>query len=214
MSTTLRAALLALVLTVAPVTVGVIVADPVEPPAPPAYTGTALEDYDTSVVAVQRAPFCDLIVPEAVTEALGGGGSDSGAEPEVEANAYGNGDRVRIGGTRDVVHEFGCRYRQGRVAAEAWLFVPPVTEQAAREMVRSAGSETCTPLADAAPFGEPSVAVECPGKQRSVTFQGLFGDAWLSCRVLGPRIPRDDLLDRSGRWCVAVARAASTFPRS
>jgi hypothetical protein len=42
-----------------------------------------------------------------------------------------------------------------------------------------------------------------------VTFHGLFGDAWLSCSLSAVGADQDGLVDRTGRWCVAVAQAAS-----
>ena len=42
------------------------------------------------------------------------------------------------------------------------------------------------------------------------SYQGLFGDAWLTCRLdLGPDAldaSTAGLVDRTGAWCVGVAR--------
>lgn len=211
MSTRLRALLLAVALTVAPVTVGVLVADSGGDPAPPpAYTATALSDYDTSAVAIARAPFCDRIVDDAVSAALPGSAEQSGTDGSTQARAWGNGDRTRVGGGRDVVHEYGCSFAAARARAEAWVFVPPVTGRRARQLARAAVPESCSRVAGAASYGDPSVAVSCPGRRPTVTFQGLFGDAWLTCRLSAADGATDrELLDRAGRWCVAVARAAA-----
>ena len=57
----------------------------------------------------------------------------------------------------------------------------------------------------------PSVALICPaGDRRWASFRGLFGDAWLACSLSAPATLGDqELLDRAGRWCVAVAEAAA-----
>lgn len=214
MSTRLRALVLAVTLTVAPVTVGVLVSDTEEPAAaPPPYTGTPLADVDTTTIAVARAPFCDRIVGDAVTAALpsptgSDTGSDTGSAPA--ADSWTNGDELRVDGRRDVVHEYGCRFAAAPARAEAWVFAPPVTRERARQLARRAVAGSCRRVTDAASYGAPSVAAFCPGKQPSITFQGLFGDAWLTCRLTAADGPTEqDLLDRAGRWCVAVARAAT-----
>lgn len=60
-------------------------------------------------------------------------------------------------------------------------------------------------------YGAPSVTLVCDDRQRRIaTYRGLFGDAWLSCSLGLPGRPGDrELLDRTGRWCVAAAEAAS-----
>ncbi|WP_141014225.1 hypothetical protein [Nocardioides sambongensis] len=207
MPTVLRALLLAVLLTVAPVTVGVLVAGPPEEAPVPPYTGTPLADYDTSTVALARSAFCDRLPTEAVDAALGI--TDDG-DAEVVARDYGNGEKATVAGGRDVMHEFGCSFRGGRGNAAAWLFAPPVTEQRARELVRSTPDEGCTRLADTPSYGDPSVALSCTGKRPTVSFRGLFGDAWLTCQLgSGEGLDEEDLVDRAGRWCVAVARAAT-----
>jgi hypothetical protein len=43
-----------------------------------------------------------------------------------------------------------------------------------------------------------------------MSFRGLFGDAWLACSLtLPPAVTPERLLETAGRWCVAVAQAAS-----
>ena len=103
----LRWLLLAVVLTALPVAAGVVVLDEDAPPAgrggtAASYSSTPLADYDTSVVALSRAPFCDRLPDEAVAEALGG---DVG-----RTTAYRNGQSAELApGLEDVAHEYGCR---------------------------------------------------------------------------------------------------------
>ncbi|TIC87531.1 hypothetical protein E8D34_10485 [Nocardioides sp. GY 10113] len=204
MPTVLRALLLAVLLTFVPVAVGVLLAGgPTAPaPPPPAYTGTDLADYDATAVAVARADFCSRIVAEAVTEALG---KEAG-----KASAYANGDRVQVDGSRDVVHEYGCSYRAGRGRAEGWVFAPPVTAARARELASARPGDGCRRVADAPALGGPSSAVLCPGESATLTYAGLIGDAWLTCRLTLPgSTPEQELTQRAGRWCVAVAKAAA-----
>jgi hypothetical protein len=204
--------LFAVVLTALPVAAGVVVLggedEPAAAPQPPApsYTSTALTDFDTTVATLQRAPFCDQLPDEAVSEALDG---DPGA-----TTSYRNGQRAELApGLEDVAHEYGCRFA-GADGAElrAWLFAPPVTRARATELVDDASSrEPCTRATPAPAYGAPTVALVCPAGDRTwASFRGLFGDAWLACSLAAPaRLPEQQLLDRAGRWCVAVAQAAS-----
>lgn len=213
MPRTLRWLLLAIVLTALPVTTGVLVIDeeaPAVPPVqPPAYSGTDLTDYDTSVVALTRAPFCDRIPEDAFTEALRG---DVGWT----VSSYDNGQSAAMTPTlKDVAHEYGCRVGGAGLAdgeLRAWLFAPPVPRSRATELVAEAGSRAgCTRQSQAPAYGAPSIALICPsGDRRFASFRGLFGDAWLACSLGAPATVTDEvLLERAGRWCVAVAKAAA-----
>jgi hypothetical protein len=97
--------------------------------------------------------------------------------------------------------------------ARAWVFAPPVTPDEARALAAAAARERgCRALPDAPAFGSPTAAIACTGGgDQRVSFRGLFGDAWLACSLSAPTSERDQdaLADRAGRWCVAVARAAS-----
>lgn len=207
----MRSFLLAVALTALPVAVGVLVAggeeEPAtEPDAAPRYTSTPLADLDTSAVVVARAPFCDLVPEEAAAQALGG-------EPRA-TTAYDNGDSAAVtAGVRDVAHEYGCRFAGARGAeAAAWVFVPPVTDERARDLLAEAEKrKRCSPTTAPA-YGDPSVALVCrEGKRTAASFHGLFGDSWLSCRLATrARLDESELLDRTGRWCAAVAQAASS----
>ena len=158
------------------------------------------------MAALSRAPFCDRVPEEAVDEALDG---DAGP-----TTAYSNGQRAEMApGLEDVAHEYGCRIEGARGAElRAWLFVPPVTRLRATDLVGEASARpSCTRPTAAPAYGAPSVALICPaGNRRWASFRGLFGDAWLACSLAAPaRLGDAELLDRAGRWCVAVAEAAA-----
>ena len=204
----------AVVLTGLPVAAGVLVLDEDTParttPDPPSYSSTPLAGYDTSVVTLSRAPFCNQVPEEAFTEALHG---DVGWT----VTAYRNGQAAEMApGLEDVAHEYGCRVEgAGVVSGEvrAWLFAPPVTRSRAADLIDDAVDRgSCTRPAQAPAYGAPSLALICPaGDRRWASFRGLFGDAWLSCSLAAPATVADqELLDRAGRWCVAVAQAASS----
>jgi hypothetical protein len=210
----LRWLLFAVVMTALPVTAGVVVlgddAPPESPPpTPPSYASTSLVDYDTSVVALTRAPFCNRIPREAVTEALGG---ESGTR-----SSYRNGQSAELApGIEDVAHEYGCQVvSRGADGGElrAWLFAPPITRSRATDLVDElADRPSCRRDAGAPAYGAPSLALVCPdGDRRWASFRGLFGDAWLACSLAAPKsVDVKELVDRAGRWCVAVAEAAAT----
>lgn len=207
MPTVLRALLLSALLTLVPVAVGVARSgDETLERAPAAYEGTALTDFDTTKAVVQRVPFCDLVPAAAVEEALGQEGTLA---------AYGNGETSEAFPGGDVAHEYGCRFSPADLTvvgeARGWVFAPPVTVDAAAQMVEASVTQACTALPSAPVYGAPSVGVLCPGEGvQTVSFRGLFGDAWLACSLTLPAdVPQDDLVDRAGRWCVAVAEAAS-----
>ncbi|HWJ83081.1 MAG TPA: hypothetical protein VNS55_12670 [Nocardioides sp.] len=210
MSTVVRALLIAVLLTVLPVGAAVLLAggdSGTEPAAPlPSYTSTPLAGYDTSMLTVARAGFCGRIPPGAVSEALGG-------DP-TRSTDYDNGDEAELVARQtDVAHEYGCTYDGPRGAeARAWVFAPPVTAARARELVDEATSiPGCARQQTAPAYGDPGVALVCTYQKDSyASFRGLFGDAWLACSLgLPKRVPEQTLLDRAGRWCVAVAGAAS-----
>jgi len=205
--TVLRALLLSALLTLLPVAIGVAVSgDETLARKPAAYRGIPLAEFDSTKAVVQRAPFCDLVPEAAVREALG---------EEATVTAYDNGEQSDAVPGGDVAHEYGCRYSpaaaDGVGQARGWVFAPPVTVEAAQRIADTAATGGCTPLPDVPAYGEPSVAVTCPGEGvQTVSFRGLFGDAWLSCSLTRPTtVPVDELVDRAGRWCVAVAQAAS-----
>ncbi|TWH03150.1 hypothetical protein L615_001200000190 [Nocardioides sp. J9] len=206
MSTVVRALGLSALLTLVPVGIGVGVADDRTPePEVPVYRATDLADFDTTTTVVQRAPFCELVDPEAVTEAI---------DDEGELTDYANGEEAEALPGGDVSHEYGCVWSTSVAEARAWVFAPPVTPQRARELVRTAAPRGCTVRDGAPAFGTPSVSTTCTrGQQRTVSWRGLFGDAWLTCTLTqGVGAPEAAQVERTGRWCVAVARAASATP--
>lgn len=182
-----------------------------EPPAPEkdddAYATTPLDGFDTLLLTVPRADFCAGVDPREVTAALG-------AEPESESG-YENGDEVTLAdGVTDVAHEYGCTWSlTDGTEARAWLFAPPVDRGRARHLAREAGqADGCSPLGGPS-YGAPSVALLCTdGPLTSVSYRGLFGDAWLTCELVAPTPPAgtEAFVDRTGAWCVGVARGAAS----
>ena len=156
--------------------------------------------------AVPRAAFCDAVDPRQVAAALG--------DEPLEAQSYDNGEEVTLAdGVTDVAHEFGCTWaRADQSEARAWVFAPPVSADRARELVEAAGrSKDCQASATPA-YGSPSVGLLCTGEAGGrASYQGLFGDAWLTCQVASqdPEVSGAELLRRTGAWCVGVAMAAS-----
>lgn len=206
----LRALLLSALLTLVPVAIGVAVSgDATLSRQPAAYKGTPLADFDTTKAVVQRAPFCDLVPAAAAKEALGS---------TATLAAYDNGEQSEAFPGGDVPHEYGCRFSPSDtgslavpVEARGWVFAPPITTDAAQAMAGASVTAACTALPAAPAYGNPSAGVLCPGDGvQTVSFRGLFGDAWLACSLTLPAdVAQDDLVDRAGRWCVAVAQAAS-----
>lgn len=209
MSTVLRALGLSALLTLVPVGIGVGVSED-RTPAPEAatYVGTDLADFDSTAAVVQRAPFCELVPADGVREALGAKG---------ELTAYGNGEQAASLPDGDVAHEYGCVFTAADGGeARAWVFAPPVTAARAAALAKAAVTGGCRASAGAPPFGSPTAAVVCvAGATRTASYRGLFGDAWLSCSLTQPAgVTASDLLARAGRWCVAVAQAASVTSSS
>ena len=172
-----------------------------EPSAEPSSVApTPLSEFATDTLTVARGDFCSRVAPSAVEDALGGA-ADS-------AEKWANGDRVELAdGVRDVAHEFGCRWSAADgTTAQGWVFAPPVTPAQAERLRRTvARADGCRAVPDAPRFGASSVAVRCA--DGTTSFHGLFSDAWLSCSLTGGQEP--DAVDRTGRWCVTVAQAAS-----
>jgi hypothetical protein len=169
--------------------------------------GTPLTDVDTTSLVVRRAPFCDLVDRAAVARALG---VEDDEVPDVAA--YGNGQRTQLTAeVKDVAHEYGCTWAVGESEARAWVFAPPVTQERALTLFKSARDVAgCTTL-PGADFGDPSLARSCrSGSAIETSYRGLFGDAWLTCTLQLPGGEQADLADRAGRWCSAVALAAAS----
>ena len=175
--------------------------EPTAAPSEAVDEGIPLADVDTTSLVVARAPFCDAVDPAAVARALG--------EEPSEGSAYRSGQRIKLSdatrvGAADVVHEFGCRWTAGDGVAEAWVFVPPVTRERATDLVRTG----CRGVQEPA-FGEPSTICHTQDDgSATYTFRGLFGDAWLTCRLV-VSAGQEETLERADRWCAAVAAGAS-----
>ncbi len=205
MPRTLRHLVAAGALTALTVAAGVAVVgpdakDPVV--AAPDVEPASLQQLETTSVTVARAGFCDRIDPGEVEAAL--------TAPPTDAESYGDGDPVRFTPrVEDIAHEFGCVWSRGGQRLRAWVFAPPVSQDRATDLVAAArATRDCSSVARAAEFGAPSVALVCKtGKGRQVSFRGLFGDAWLSCSVVG-RVPGPQLIARASRFCAAVVLAA------
>lgn len=167
---------------------------------------TGLKAFDTGQLVVKRASFCEQIAEDAPARALGADVADT--------MAYSPGDTVEItAGVTDVADEWSCLFRteDGTTTARAWLFAPPVTRARARALAESARGDSCSDIATGAPFGAPSVAFVCTqDKQRTASWQGLFGDAWLACSLSSKDLGRAELRSRASVWCVDVAQAASS----
>lgn len=184
--------------------------DEPEEAAPTAAPPPVLADLDTTSLVVQRAAFCDDVDPAAVAAALG-----TGDDSEAQAAPYSSGDAVDLGSGADrLVHELGCRWTDGAAepaSAAAWVFLPPVPPADAEEYVAATPTDGCNVLEGPA-FGAPTLALACAlDGATEVSFRGLFGDAWLTCTLTAPTatIPAEELVERAGAWCAAVAVAAS-----
>jgi len=179
----------ALATTLVTVGVGVVLHAP-ETPAPEPLA-TPLSAVDTTVVTVPRAPFCSLVPATDVTAAAG---------TAATLTSWDNGDPLP--GGSDIAHEYGCSWAGASGTAQAWVFAPPVTTDRAANLVESAtGADDCAPVAGAAAFGDPTVALQCG---EVLSYRGLFGDAWLVCTLTTTDA------DLAGRWCASVLTAAST----
>lgn len=191
-----RTALAAVAVTAAVVGVGVVANEPTGP-APTTPLATALAAADTTTMTVRRRAFCTAVPAADTVAALGSGAS--------RPTSYRPGQKVALTpAVTDVADEWGCSWTgtAGR-AARAWLFAPPVTTARATTLAGQL-PKGCQRV-DAPAFGAPSAAAACGD---TLLLRGLFGDAWLSCELTAPGLAPTLLLDRAGRWCLVVARAA------
>jgi len=176
-------------------------------PTPP----TPMASLDLSGLPIDRTDFCSRLDQGDVEDALGG--------PVTDTAHYGSGDRVAlVPGVVDVSHEYNCTYDAADgTQARAWVFAEPVTGAVGRRIVQEARTEPdCRPLDRAPTYGTPSVGTLCRVARpaaRAVTLRGLFGDAWLSCRLSTPGTG-DALgtVQRAEQWCVRVATTLGARP--
>jgi hypothetical protein len=174
-------------------------------------TATPMASLDLSGLPIERTEFCGRLDRGDVEDALGG--------PATDTAHYGSGDRVALTpGVVDVSHEYNCTYDAGDgTQARVWVFAEPVTASVGSGIVREARAESgCRPLRKAPTFGTPAIGTICRTTKpegRAVTLRGLFGDAWLSCRLSRPG--SDDVLGtvrRAEQWCVRVATTLGARP--
>ena len=158
-------------------------------------------DVDLSNLPVRRTQDCAVLDGDPVREALGA--------PATLRQGYVSGDRVEVSpGVTDVVAEDGCVFRAPRADAHVWVFSAPVGTAYARTLVREARrTPGCSPRPDETGFGDPTLTDVCAtgGPGTTATLRGLFGDAWLTCRLSVEDEPAGEVLDRAQRWCVEVA---------
>lgn len=177
---------------------------------------------DLSRLPVPRAPFCETLPGQGVTDALQGEVAQTGH--------YSNGDEVEVRpGYTDIVHEHGCVYEsaEGSVA-RAWVFARPVDRAEAKRQVRRARRGRDCALPDSIAFGTPSLvsACEVPADRAGTEvmvrarLEGLFGDSWVGCEVAEPvssqgaagtggttRQERKAVVRRAEQWCTEVVTA-------
>lgn len=164
-------------------------------------------DLDLSNLPVRRTLDCSVLDGDLVREALGA--------PVALRRGYVSGDRVEVTpAVTDVVAEDGCLFRSPRADARVWVFSAPVGTAYAQTLVREArGAPGCASRPDETGFGDPTLTDVCTTEQpRTVTatLRGLFGDAWLTCRLSVQEAPEDEVLGRAQRWCTEVATVLGT----
>jgi hypothetical protein len=159
-------------------------------------------DVDLSNLPIGRTLDCSVLDGDAVREALGA--------PVTLRQTYASGDRVEVSpGVTDVVAEDGCVFHSPRAEARVWVFTAPVGTAYARTLVREARrAPGCSPRPDETGFGDPTLTDVCTGDDRAgstATLRGLFGDAWLTCRLSSEDEPPGVVLGRAQPWCTEVA---------
>ncbi|MEO5708373.1 MAG: hypothetical protein ABIQ59_00930 [Nocardioidaceae bacterium] len=177
----------------------------------PSPSSTPSSSVDLSQLPIERGSFCDQLDERNVEAAL-----DS---PVSDTSHYDSGDRVVLApGVTDVSHEYDCTFSSADgTEARVWVFAEPVTAAVGRTIVRDARAEKgCTVRPDPPTFGTPSVATACRTTKpaaRTVTLRGLFGDAWLSCRLSTPgATAAAETIQRADQWCVRVATTLGARP--
>lgn len=181
--------------------------DPEKPSGPKSVAPTPISQLNTGALKLARLDFCDLVPPQAVRDALGGGGAGS-------EKSWRNGDPAEVDeGVTDVVHEYGCSWSRTGYAASAWLFARAITPEYAQAVIdKTSRRKGCTST-EGPGFGTPSQRQSCdlPDGSHRVRISGLFDDNWLSCQVSGPVGQSvEDVGARADEWCVQIANATNT----
>lgn len=157
---------------------------------------------------VNPTSFCDRIDERVFAATIG---------EVAESTSYGNGERATLApGVTDVAHEVDCTFTgtDGAVA-RAWVFVPPVTPERAKSLVRSVSRTKGCTVTPERTFGTPGLHALCAdGKAATVTMRGLFTDTWFSCSLGVPDLAAANLgsgglASRADSWCAAALSAAS-----
>ena len=207
-------AVAALLVTGAAVWVGLSGRDaaPTADPSPTATpTPTPLSSMDLSGLPIERGPFCDRLDDADVEEALGG--------PVSGTRHYDSGDRVALAtGLRDVSHEFDCTYDAAHRVAGPGVGVRRAGDhgRGPHAGARGPGREGLLGGREAPTFGTPAIATLCRTTgpvSRAVTLRGLFGDAWVTCRLSTPGPSgATRTVQRAEQWCVRVATTLGARP--
>lgn len=216
MSSAVRRLLIALVAAAVAIAIGVVVLGRGDDEPPEAEVEQPhLRDVDTTTMTVARAAFCDDVPGPAIGAVLD--------TEDFSGTSYSDGDLAALSpGVRDIAHEFGCSFSadDDSTHAAAWVFAPPVTRAAAKELVIDARETAGCRKVKAPPFGSPTIALTCkdsaqgdaeaaPEQLTSVSLRGLFGDAWLVCEATVPGGDQEQVTERIEDFCLSVAQAAA-----
>ena len=168
----------------------------------PSPTGSA--HVDLSGVPVPRGPLCDVVPEPAVEQALAG--------PVTGTDHYANGEEAELApGLVDVAHEWGCVFEgTGATVARVWVFARPVSQAEAETLVRRARRGRDCTFPATLDFGSPGLTSVCEVQEGTLArarLEGLFGDTWVGCEVVGPTAG-GSLVQRAEDWCTAVVVAA------
>lgn len=165
----------------------------------PTVRPTPLSEFDPASVVITRTDFCDFVPAEAVEAAVG---------PDAETNHQGNGSQIEVDGGMDLSHEYSCEWTGPKGTAQAWVFVPRITEARAKALARSQRTtKGCREIEG--DFGDPGVGTVCDRDGGTVaSYRGLFVDSWLTCTLERSGAKEKKLVELTGEWCVATAKAA------
>ena len=175
-----------------------------------------VRSLDLSDLPIARAPFCDLVDPGGVRQAL--------EAPVASSRSYEPGDTAEmVPGYTDVSDEYSCTFATANDSqARVWVFAAPVTKAKARGLARAAARTKGCQVPPSIRFGTPTITTLCeqPGDpvRTAATMSGLFGDTWLSCQVSRPhdgvstRGNPWEVLAQARQWCVDVVTTLGARP--